>query len=285
MSRKDQVWNYDYRRFLDLCSTADIQEQRARMLEQYAKLTKQWTVEVNSEWTCRLYFATKMILNATVLLNSKAFATNLGMRTANPYFEYYAAFSLMRGLVSTLPTESWQCGRIFEISHSKAINVAFDWLAKFNRVKAFELKKLSMQLKAQRELVAYRAPASGARSLGDNYDLEELLVLLAEAAQFNSEILEQSVEKNANPLVFEVLQEHISAVADVSIEGYQFIDREDLHRLDYVRRKIGRPYSLALFMTEGQTEDFIGSWDGDEDAGEVFSNGSPSNWQAIFDIP
>ena len=36
-------------------------------------------------------------------------------------------------------------------------------------------------------------------------------------------------------------------------------------------------------MTEGQTEDFIGAWDGEKDA--MFNNGPPANWQEIFDVP
>ncbi len=226
-----------------------------------------------------------MILNATVLTNSLDFSTSVGLRVANPYFEYYATLSLLRGLVYTLPSEAWQDGKLLEISHSKAINVAFDWIAKFNRPKADQLKELTLQLKAQRELIAYRAPASGDSNLGKDYDLNELLVLLAESAQFNSELLQASVEKNADPSSFEVLFEHIESICSVSIEGYDFVDYEDAHRLDYVRRKIKRPYQLALFMTEGQTEDFIGAWDSKEDEEGHFSNGSPSNWQTIFDIP
>ena len=38
-------------------------------------------------------------------------------------------------------------------------------------------------------------------------------------------------------------------------------------------------------MHPGQSEDFIGAWDGDEGASEAYSNGSPSNWKAIFDVP
>jgi hypothetical protein len=123
------------------------------------------------------------------------------------------------------------------------------------------------------------------KNLGKNYNLEELLILLAEAAQFNSELLQFSIEKNANPNTFEVLHQHIKDITHVSIEGFEFTDSEDRYRLGYVQRKIKRPYQLSLFMTEGQTEDFIGAWDGDEENGEQFSNGSPSNWQAIFDIP
>lgn len=46
-----------------------------------------------------------------------------------------------------------------------------------------------------------------------------------------------------------------------------------------------KPYNLGLFMTEGQTEDFIGACDGDDEGPNMFSNGSPSEWQKIFDIP
>ena len=72
---------------------------------------------------------------------------------------------------------------------------------------------------------------------------------------------------------------------EAQVEGFVFSDDEDYSRLGYVQRKTKRPYHLALFMRPGQSEDFIGAWDGDEDAGEAFSNGPPSNWQAIFDVP
>jgi hypothetical protein len=278
-------WAYQYRHFHDLCSESELQIQANGIAQQYAKLTKQWDIERNSEWSCRTYFATKMILNATVLVNSREFSEEIGMRTAIPYFEYYAALSLLRGLVYTLPSQSWDEGHLIEISHTKAINLAIDWLAKFNKTKASQLKATILQLKAQRELIAYRAPASGDTYLGKDYDLVELLIILAEAAEFNSEILQASIDKNADPSTFEVLDDYIHSIATVSIEGYKFSDSEDYHRLGYVKRKTKRPYHLALFMTPGQSEDFIGSWDGNEDKGEQFSNGSPSNWQAIFDVP
>ena len=64
-----------------------------------------------------------------------------------------------------------------------------------------------------------------------------------------------------------------------------FSDDDDYHRLSYVQRKLRRPYHLALFMHKGQSEDFMGAWDGDEENGEPFSQASPANWQAIFDVP
>lgn len=278
-------WVYQYRIFHELCSESELLIESNRIATQYAKLTKQWDVQQNSEWACRTYFATKMILNATVLLNSCEYARQAGLRTAIPYFEYYATLSMLRCLVYTLPTKSWDDGLLIKISHTKAINLAVDWIAKFNSLKASQLKLTILQLKAQRELISYRAPASGDTNLGGDYNLIELLTILAEAAEFNSELLQTSIDKNADPLMFEVLDEHIHLIANVAIEGYTFSDSEDYHRLGYVQRKTKRPYHLGLFMTEGQTEDFIGSWDGDQDDEKQFSNGFPSNWLAIFDVP
>ena len=169
------------------------------------------------------------------------------------------------------------------IFHSKAINVAFDWIAKFDKATAQRLKRLTQQLKAQREIISYKAPASGDSILNSDYDLYELLIIVAEMAQINSELLEASVSKNASPNAFVVDYEHMAQIAQIEIEGFTFIDREDGYRLDYIRRKQPRPYNLALTMTEGQTEDFIVAWDGDEDG--MFNNGSPADWQEIFDIP
>ncbi|GAA4408107.1 hypothetical protein GCM10023089_18860 [Quisquiliibacterium transsilvanicum] len=255
------------------------------MASQYAKLTQSWSAERNSEWACRTYLATKMILNATVLLSSLEFARGSGMRAANPYFEYYAALSMLRGVVYLVPTEDWQDGELMTISHTKAANVAFDWMAKVSKDHAASLKRVTLQLRAQRELIAYRAPASGTRILGEGYDLVELLTLLAELAQLSSELLESSVTKNATPANFVVLDEHIHQIAATEIEGFSFADDEDYRRLGYVKRKMPRPFHLALFLHPGQSEDFMGAWDGDEDKEQPFRTGSPSNWQAIFEVP
>ncbi len=94
-------------------------------------------------------------------------------------------------------------------------------------------------------------------------------------------LLEVSVSKNASPGTFIVDYEYVTQIAKFEIEGFTFTDSEDGYRLDYIRRKRPRPYNLALTMTEGQTEDFIGAWDGEEEG--MFNSGSPDNWQNIFD--
>lgn len=285
MQHAGRRWAYSYRRLFDICPEKKLTTVANGIAAQYAPLTQNWTHERNSEWSCRTYFTTKMILNATVLLNSLEFARRTGLRSANPYFEYYAALSLLRGLVYMIPTEEWNAGELMAIPHTRAINVAFDWIAKFDKDLAAEMKQTALQLKAQRELIAYKAPASGDRNLGANYDLVDFLTILAEVSEFNSELLEGSITKNADPSSFEVLDDHIHQIATVEVEGFVFSDDEDYWRLGYVQRKTKRPYHLGLFMHPGQSEDFIGAWDGNEDEGETFSNGSPSNWQAIFDVP
>jgi hypothetical protein len=281
----NRTWEYPYRKLFSICSKKKLLIVTNQIAKQYSRLTSAWNEQLNSEWTCRSYVATKMILNATVLVNSLDFARLAGLRTANPYYEYYATLSLLRGVVFLTPTVGWQDGALMSISHSKAINIAFDWIARLDKQKAAELKSTTLLLKAQRELIAYKAPASGDRNLGGDYDLIELLTILAEVAEFNSELLEASVTKNADPSTFVVLDEHVHQIARPEVEGYTYFDSQDCVHLDYLRRKMPRPYHLGVFMHPGQSEDFVCAWDGDDGNTESFTNGSPANWQVIFDVP
>lgn len=79
----------------------------------------------------------------------------------------------------------------------------------------------------------------------------------------------------------------MSRIYNVEIEGNSYYDRQDHQRLNYLRRKGPTPHSIFLTMTEGQTKDFIGAWDTDnEDSEEArFFSGSPYSWQEILDIP
>jgi len=276
----NREWWYSYRQLFDTCSEKKLSKVVGGVLTQYSALTKEWDVEANSAWVCRTYLATKMILNATILTNALEHSRETGLRIANPY---YAALALLRAVVYTLPTAKWADGKLISVSHSRAINLAFDWLGKLDQDTAKRLKALTQQLKAQREVISYRAPASGDSILDVKYDLYELLILLSELAQFNSELLEQSISKNADPSAFVVKAEYIAQLSVFKIKGFAFHDSEDAYRLGYLKRKMPRPVNLASTMTEGQTEDFIGAWDADEEG--MFTNGSPCDWQQIFDVP
>ncbi|HCH2795278.1 TPA: hypothetical protein NKT10_000994 [Vibrio parahaemolyticus] len=215
------------------------------------------------------------------------YAEEKNLRIVKPYLHYYAVLSLLRCIVYTLPEQKWDDGKLIQISHAKAINLAMDWLGKFNQDKAKKVKYVCALLKAQREILSYRAPASGDENLSEDYDIVEICTLLAEIAHFNSVLLESSINKNASPDTFVVDWEDMDKIISVEIEGFEFVDRYDAIRLDYNRRKTKRPYNLACFMTEGQIDDFIGAWDDHEDPDNegVFNTGNSGNSQLIFDIP
>ncbi|MFG6179157.1 hypothetical protein ACGTN6_18115 [Halomonas sp. THAF12] len=288
MSFNDRDWFYLFRELDSITSEKKSSKLVGSVLQKYSKITKNWNEDLNSEWTCRIYFATNMILNATVLLKNAEYAEEKNVRIVRPYLEYYAVLSLLRCVVYTLPELEWKDGELIKISHTQALNLAIDCLAKFSIEKSQELKNVCKLLKAQRELISYRAPASGDRNLSSSYNITEVCTILAEVAQFNSELLEASVTKNASKENFVVHSSDIRKIVNVEIEGQHFNDRYDSIRLSYVQRKQSRPYNLALFMTEGQTEDFIGAWDDDdnyEDDDSIYHGGSPCDWQDIFDIP
>lgn len=288
MPFNDREWWYSFRELEEIIDERKSSKLIGDVSKKYSKITKNWNKDLNSEWTCRVYFSTNMILNATVLLKNVEYAEEKNVRIVKPYLEYYAVLSLLRCVVYTLPELEWKDGELIKISHAKALNFAMDWLAKFSKEKSKELKKACKLLKAQRELISYRAPASGDSNLSDGYDIIEICTILAEVAQFNSELLEASVTKNALNDDFVVHQSDIDKIVNVEIEGERFYDRYDSIRLNYVQRKQPRPFNLASFMTEGQTEDFIGAWDDDDtydEDGSIYHGGSPCDWQGIFDIP
>ncbi len=288
MSYQSREWFYSFRELEELADLDELDKISNCIIRQYSDITKGWNKNLNSEWTCRTYFATNMILNATVLLKNADYAEEKNLRIVKPYLKYYAVLSLLRCVVYTLPSQHWNEGKLIEIPHSKAINLASDWLALFNKSEAQKLKNICKLLKAQRELISYRAPASGDANLENSYDVEKTCTILAELAHFNSVLLEASVKKNANPEYFVVHHKDIDKIVHVNIEGVEFYDRYDSYRLDYIRRKGPYPSNLLCTMTEGQTEDYIGAWDNNEeyeDDGSIYHGGSPCDWQTIFDIP
>lgn len=232
-----------------------------------------------------------MILNATVILKQSEFAEEKNLRAAIPYFHYYAMLSILRCVVLTLPTEDWDKEDVLSISHKSARIKTREWLARYDRDLANRFDIMFKKLKSNRELLSYKAPASGDGNIRIQDEVIYFCTLLAEVAQFNTALLHKAVLKHSDPANFVVLDEHMSSIYHVEIEGNSYYDRQDHQRLDYLRRKGSTPYSIMLTMTEGQTEDFIGVWDADnededDDSEEArFYSGSPSSWQEIFDIP
>ena len=87
MEYAGREWFYSYRKLFGVCEKRKLVSVTNGILSQYSDLTKNWDATTNSEWTCRHYLSTKMILNATVLTNALDYASEVGMRIANPYFD------------------------------------------------------------------------------------------------------------------------------------------------------------------------------------------------------
>lgn len=278
-------WHYNFRELPIRFEEATCQRNANSISRQYSEITNLWDSDKNSEWICRIYLAAKMVLNATLQLMTLDYSNEKNLRCVNPYLRYYSVLSACRCVVFTLPTESWDEGKITELTHSKTINVTFDYLSKFDKKLCGDFKHEVQMLKAQRELISYRAPSSGDYGINEDLDLESLCAILVEIAQFNSEILETSIHKNASKDAFNFKKNYIDQLSTIFIGDLTFKDSEDWYRLDYLRRKWPAPPNILHIMTEGHTEDFFGAWEPDEEDDEVFSTGAPSNWQSIFDIP
>ncbi|MEV9295261.1 hypothetical protein AB0173_21325 [Klebsiella quasipneumoniae] len=278
---------YSYRELKSITNDKKLLTVVNKLRKEYSTLAKTWNPNQNSQWVCRIYFCTKMILNATVILKQSDFAEEKNLRAAVPYFHYYAMLSILRCVVLTLPTEDWEEGKILSISHKKAKIKTREWLARYDKNIADRFDNIFKTLKSNRELLSYKAPASGDENIQIQDEVNFFCTLLAEVAQLNSAILHKAVLKHADPMNFVVMDEHMSSIYNVEMEGNSYYDREDHYRLDYLRRKGSKPYSIFLTMTEGQTEDFIGAWDAENDDSEEarFYSGSPCSWQEIFDIP
>ncbi|MBC8717932.1 hypothetical protein [Ochrobactrum sp. Marseille-Q0166] len=279
----DREWYYNYKIFPDFCDEKITNKGLNGISRNFSKLTKSWSKERNSEWICRIYLSTKMIMMATLQLQALEYAKVRNLRVVVPYLEYYSILCLLRGIVYTSPHIEWDSGEIIRISHNKAIEFSCNHMAQFNPTHSNGLKNLILDLKANRELISYRSPSSGDFSLIEIPDIVKEAKLLAEACQVNSELLERSVQKNSDTSSFVFLPEFSDQLSSIELEGRSFFDPEDCYRLNYLTRNHPCPSNILHTMTEGHVEDFFGAWWTENDSGVEFD--PDTNWQLIFDIP
>lgn len=278
-----RAWYYDFREIDAAFTDASCANVAARFLQRYSKLTKAWSTELNSEWTCRLFMAAKLVMSSTLHVNAAYFATDKNLRVVVPYLRYYSVLSLLRAVCYTLPEHEWKDGQLIQISHSAAIAGALEHLGRFDRSVADSAKTEIRELKAERELISYRAPSSGDDRISEKNGYLSLCILLAEVAQFNSELFESSMLKHANPAHFCLLSEYAAKIASFEIDGHYFGDNEDACRLGYLARKQPHPVNIQHFMKEGHVDDFFGAWVAKEENDGSFK---PDEMQhIIFDIP
>lgn len=282
----DEIDDYfDYQSLTSEFNDSEIKKSYDSLKRKFSDLTKDWNKDKNSKWVARDYIAVKMILSSSVLLSSVEYANEKNLRIVEPYLIYYSLLSCSRAVVLTSPFTEWNNGELLTMTHKKTINIVGDIISKFNKEKGEEIKKYIDWAREYREVFSYKFPANGLTS--HHLSLEktiEICKLLCEIAQFQSKVLENSNFKNSNG-EFELDWETLSVGFTYGEKNFQFIDREDGYRLDYITRKQKRPYSLHMTMTEGMVEDFFGAWYPEDDTNldEIYN--PDANWQIIFPVP
>ena len=276
-------WYYRFRELPSVFSQEECASVVTSLQDRYAALTKKWSSETNSEWTCRLYMAAKLVMSATIHVNSADYAEQRNLRVVIPYLRYYAVFSLLRAICYTIPEQMWNAGKLLHISHATAINVTQDHLYRFNKAVSEVVGDQIRELKAERELLSYGAPSSGDDHISEKNRFLSLCGMLAEVAQFDSEVIESSLLKHGDPTTFVLLKNYLESITNLIIEGHYFGDKEDAYRLNYLTRKHPRPTNILHMMTEGHVDDFFGAWvNYDEKSGSF----NPDEMkEIIFDIP
>lgn len=260
------------------------------------------TSSMNTEWVVRTYCAAKMVMSATLLLNSAEYCIHKNIMISVPYLLYYAAFSSARALLYVSPFhQAKSLDGIMTITHSKVLNISSDIIRNHLDPELGEkVKDFLNYLKNQRELFSYRFPATGIQESIKFEETVDLCGLLAELAELASRQIQKVYEKkflDDSRNTGENRAEWMSFDAETIKKAYDYsdladgndsipwIDPEDLYRIGYIERKIKYPASVLYTMTEGMTEDFFGAWCGSEhgDEGEQFD--PDKNWNRIFPIP
>lgn len=276
----------NYNKFISLCKNKD------NMLCM--------TRDMNTEWVFRSYYATKMIMSATLLLNNADYCISKNIMVPVPYLLYYAAFTSARGFIYASPfTAENDLDKLVNASHQKVLNIVSDLIKKHvDREIGNKTEMFLNYLRDQRELFSYKFPASG---ITDKIDFEgtvDICGLLAELTELSSYKIQEVFEKkfindsacetNTEPnwMSFneDLIKKSYTYESKGTIEEHPRIDYEDLYRIDYIQRKVKYPTSVLFTMREGMTEDFFGSWCSSDNAdGDNFN--PDLNWNRIFPIP
>lgn len=260
------------------------------------------TAKQNAEWILRTYNATKMIMAATLLLNSAEYCIDKNMMVTVPYLLYYAAFSSARGLLYVSPfNQTKDLDELVEMTHSKVLNMVPDEIKNhFDKDLGQQIGSFMRFLRSQRELFSYKFPADGIRGDVKYDETIEICGLLAELTELASWQIQKVYEKkfldtvqkraDANRTWMKLDQDVINKIfsyrrTEETGEIIQWVDSEDWYRIDYIRRKVKYPTSVLGTMTEGMTEDFFGAWCNQDENGDNNNFNPDKNWTLIFPIP
>ena len=217
------------------------------------------------------------------MLSSAEYAESKNLRIVKPYLMYYPLLSCARAVVFTNPHQEWS-DDLITMNHSKTINIIGDIVSRYDQAEGEKIKSLINKSRIYREIYSYKFPANGLKEIGLNFDkIVDICALLSEIAQLQSAILESAVTKHSKEK-YEIDDEELSKLYSYGEEGFRFIDPDDGYRLDYIKRKVSRPYSIMNTMTEGMVDDFFEAWCSQNEAPEDVYN-PDENWRIIFPVP
>lgn len=281
-AKKD--WYYNFRILNHIFTDRICEKNKLRLFRSYSQLTTNWNVELNTEWLCRFYLSAKMIMSSTLMINSLLYAKEKNIRVVSSYLYYYSLLHVMSALVYTMPSEKMNNGRFTGMSHNKVIKNAVEYIENYDKKIANDIKEMAYTLKAQRELISYRAPSSGEINMTMYDNFIDKCILISEFTQFNSEIMEKSIlNKVKDTSLFSISNEVTEKIYTHEIEKIKFYDNEDWYRIDYLTRRVKKPINVLFTMTEGHVEDFFGAWYREPENDEDIFN-PDINWDIIFDI-
>ena len=248
------------------------------LLQHYSEITKDWNEEKNSEWLCRFFLGAKLVMAATLHVNALRYAESKNLRVVIPYLRYYSVFSLFRAVCYSLPDMEWK----INIRHGDAIKAVITHLGQLDTKVAGNIKKEISRLKAERELISYRAPSCGDEQISEKNRFLGTCTLLAEVAQFNSELFEASMNEYAGSDIFQLKYDYLEKLTSVEINRHYFGDKEDAWQLDYLSQNHPRPANIMHLMTEGFVDNFFGAWAPSSEDADMFNPDKLKD--IIFDI-
>lgn len=251
----------------------------------FADIAKNLDVNSNTQWIIRTYLASKMILASSVMLTSAEYAECKNLRIVMPYLMYYSLLSCARAVVFTNPRYEWK-EELVTMNHSKTINIVGDIVSRYDKEEGKSIELFIDKSRIYREIFSYKFPAEGLRGMNLNFEkVVEICSLLAEIAQLQSAILESAITKHCKEK-YDIDEVEFRKLYLYDGKGFKFFDSEDGYRLDYIKRKVSRPYSIINTMTEGMVDDFFGSWCGDDEDENYEDLYNPDqNWRIIFPVP
>ena len=286
----DIDWYYQFSSAIFSVDDEKLKKYIARKQDGFSKITKNWNDKLNTEWTVRIYFSAKMILAASLTLESLEYARSVNLKTTVPYLQYYSIFYSLRSLLFVLKDHEWNKGKLIQNSHASTIDIVCDEIAKIdtswviNSDNMASIKDSIYTLKNYREIISYRAPSSGSDIIETNVNVLPICKAAVELAQLISEIFEKSLHKHCSKDYKPSLLAHdLKNTYIMKFGNSEYIDKEDKYRIGYLARKHPFPANILHIISEGHVEDFFGSWC-DLNADEVTFN-PDDNWRILFDLP